>query len=75
MNGPAHFREAENCARQGCAADEQGAQADAMAWFALGQIHATLALAAAYVAGGAVMRPEDRDDWDRATGMLTEDDR
>ena len=74
MNGPAHYREADSCVRQGCTADERGAQADAMAWFALGQIHATLALAA-YVAGGAVMRPEEQDGWDRATGMLTEDDR
>lgn len=69
MTGPGHYREAENCARAGCAADEMGAQADAMTWFALGQIHATLALAEAYVAG-AVMRPEDRDEWDRATGRL-----
>jgi hypothetical protein len=68
MTGADHYREAENCIKQGCAADEQGAQADAMTWFALGQAHATLALTAATVAG-AVMRPEDTDEWDRATGM------
>jgi hypothetical protein len=34
-------------------------------------VHAALALADAYVAG-AVMRPEDRDEWDRATGRLAE---
>jgi hypothetical protein len=44
-----------------------------MRWFALGQIHATLALAAAVVDGPAVMRPADRDEWDRATGRLEED--
>ena len=71
--GPSHYREAENCARQGCDADERGAQVDAMRWFAHGQIHATLALAAAVVDGPAVMRPADRDEWDRATGRLEED--
>jgi hypothetical protein len=34
------------------------------------QVHATLALAAVVVDGPAVMRPEDRDEWDRATGRL-----
>ena len=29
-----------------------------------------VALAAAVVDGPAVMRPEDRDEWDRATGRL-----
>jgi hypothetical protein len=62
MTGPEHYAQAENCARQGCDADERGAQADAMAWFALGQLHATLALTAAVVAG-ANMTFAERDEW------------
>ena len=68
MNGPEHYREAETCVRQGCASDEQGQLADAHIWLQLAQVHATLACAAAFVDGPAVMRPEDRDEWDRATG-------
>ena len=41
-----------------------------MAMIARAQVHAALALAAAVVDGPAVMRPEDRDEWDRATGRL-----
>jgi uncharacterized membrane protein len=40
------------------------------AFTAVAQVHATLALAAAVLDGPAVMRPEDRDEWDRATGRL-----
>jgi hypothetical protein len=73
MTGPQHWEEADlivtgercdyGCPHAGCEHE--------MAYLARAQVHATLALAHAYVAG-AVMRPEDRDDWDRATGRLTE---
>jgi hypothetical protein len=74
MTGPEHFAEAERivlgercdygCPHGGCAHE--------MAYLARAQVHALLALAEAHVAG-AVMRPEDRDEWDRATGRLEED--
>ena len=72
MTGPEHWKEADlilsedpceyGCPHSGCAHE--------MRQIARAQVHATLALADAYVAG-AVMRPEDRDEWDRATGRLT----
>jgi len=40
-----------------------------MRQIARAQVHAALALAEAYVTG-VVVRPEDRDEWDRATGRL-----
>jgi hypothetical protein len=70
MTGPQHWAEADlivtgercdyGCPHAGCEHE--------MAYLARAQVHATLALAHAYVAG-AVMRPQDRDEWDRATGM------
>jgi len=75
MTGPEHFREADlivtgercefGCPHTGCAHE--------MSLIARAQVHATLALAEAYVAS-AVMRPEDRDEWDRATGRLEEEE-
>ena len=71
MTGPEHYCEAEQqllgercdygCPHTGCPHE--------VAYLARAQAHATLALAEAYVAS-AVMRPEDRDEWDRATGRL-----
>lgn len=73
MTGPEHWKEADlilsedpceyGCPHSGCAHE--------MRQIARAQVHAALALADAYVAG-AVMRPEDRDEWDRVTGRLTE---
>jgi len=70
MTGPEHFEESERllnedsceygCPHSGCRHERR--------LIARAQAHATLALAAAVVTG-AVMRPEDRDEWDRATGM------
>jgi hypothetical protein len=77
MTGPEHWAEADliltgnadpcsyGCPHTGCPHE--------MAMIARAQVHATLALAAAVVDGPAVMRPEDRDEWDRATGRLEED--
>ena len=74
MNGPQHWEEADRilvgdsdpcsygCPHSGCPHE--------MAMIARAQVHAQLALAAAVVDGPAVMRPEDRDEWDRATGRL-----
>ena len=73
MTGPEHWREADlilsgdpceyGCPHSGCAHE--------MRLIARAQVHALLALAEAYVAG-AVMRPEDRDEWDRVTGRQLE---
>jgi hypothetical protein len=73
MTGPQHWEEANlivagerrdyGCPHAGCEHE--------MAYLARAQVHATLALAHAYVAGAA-MRPEDLDEWDRATGLLAE---
>jgi len=74
MTGPEHYRETgqlllgERC-DYGC--PHTGCQHE-MAYLARAQAHATLALAEAYVAS-AVMRPEDRGEWDRATGRLEAD--
>ena len=72
VNGPEHWREADliltsdpceyGCPHGGCQHE--------MRMIARAQVHATLALAAAVVDGPAVMRPEDRDEWDRATSRL-----
>jgi hypothetical protein len=72
VTGPQHWEEASlivlgdrcdyGCPHAGCAHE--------MAYLARAQVHATLALAAAVVDGPAVMRPEDRDEWDRVTGRL-----
>jgi hypothetical protein len=47
MTGPEHYREAETCSEQGADAVDRGESAEAAGWFALAQVHATLALAAA----------------------------
>jgi hypothetical protein len=75
MTGPEHFAEAERivlgercdygCPHTGCAHE--------MAYLARAQIHILAALTEAVVAS-AVMRPEDRDEWDRATGRLEEEE-
>ncbi len=75
MNGPQHWEEADHilsgdsceygCPHSGCAHE--------MRLIARAQVHATLALAEAVVAG-ATMRPEDRDEWDYATGRLERED-
>ncbi len=80
MTGPEHYREAQAAITaaayqyQDWAAQEENAR-DAMRssrWHLdLAAVHATLALAAAIVDGPAVMRPEDRDDWDHATGRTS----
>jgi hypothetical protein len=72
MNGPQHWEEADlilsgdpceyGCPHAGCQHE--------MRMIARAQVHATLALAAAVADGPAVMRPEDRDERDRATGRL-----
>jgi hypothetical protein len=78
MTGPEHWHEADliligdddacsyGCPHTGCVHE--------MAQLARAIGHGLLALAAAVVDGPAVMRPEDRDEWDRATGRLDADD-
>jgi hypothetical protein len=76
MTGPEHWREADliltgdadpcsyGCPHSGCPHE--------MSMIARAIGHGLLALAEAHVAG-AVLRPEDRGEWDRATGRLKED--
>jgi len=71
MTGPEHWEEADlilssdpceyGCPHGGCQHE--------MRMIARAQVHALLAVAEAFVAS-VVMRPEDRDAWDRATGRL-----
>jgi hypothetical protein len=71
MNGPQHWEEADRilsgdpceygCPHSGCEHE--------MRQLARALAHGALALTEAVVAG-ATMRPEDRDEWDRATGRL-----
>jgi hypothetical protein len=71
VNGPEHWREADlilsgdpceyGCPHGGCPHE--------MRMIARAQVHALLAVAEAFVAN-VVMRPEERDAWDRATGRL-----
>lgn len=77
MTGPEHYREAELLVAQAeaellvaQAKDRELPTEIVRAYSAVAQVHATLALAEAYVAGAAVMRPEDRDEWDRVTARL-----
>ena len=71
MTGPEHYRRAERLIVQANRIMD-GFPGDAYAQtIAEAQVHATLALAAAIVDGPAVMRPEDRDDWDHATGRTS----
>lgn len=75
MTGQQHWEEADlilsgdpceyGCPHSGCAHE--------MSLIARAQVHAALALAEAYVAS-AVMCPEDRYEWDRATGRLEEEE-
>ena len=70
MTGPEHYRMAEALLADADKGLDQRTAGKRMGRYELievAQVHATLALAEAYVAG-AVMRPEDRDEWDRATG-------
>jgi hypothetical protein len=71
MTGPDHYRAAE--AALEFVHDNPPSRREmpgARLTLQFAQVHATLALTAAVVDGPAVMRPEDRDDWDRATGRL-----
>jgi hypothetical protein len=68
MTGADHYRDAEH--RKELAAEhyDRGEALQMQYELGCGIISALLSLAAATVAG-AVMRPEDTDEWDRATGM------
>jgi hypothetical protein len=65
MTGPEHYAEAEKWARL---ADEQRAEGDAglewvQAFASIGQVHATLALAATAALGMAGLPAADWDEW------------
>jgi hypothetical protein len=75
VNGAEHYRDAEQFAEASVYAyqkwGEYGdpAELKAAKWQqAQGQLHATLATAAAFLAV-AVIRPDDRYEWDRAMGI------
>ena len=69
MTGPEHYLQAEKLLDY-YNTIEAGDPREAII-LAVAQVHAALAQAAATADGPAVMRPEDRDDWDRATGRLS----
>ena len=70
MNGPAHYAKAQQHLAAAAAIETDGHEDSRSAWHQRqAQAHATLAMAEAYWAG-AVMRPGERDEWDRATGRL-----
>jgi hypothetical protein len=73
MTGPEHYRRAEELLAESRRAVRKRIEPDWLMPADLiteAQVHATLALAATQVDGAAVMRLEDRDEWDRATGRL-----
>ena len=72
MTGPAHYREAERLIRQANSIKDGFPGDEYAQTIAEAQVHATLATAAAFVDTMAVMRPEERDEWDRVTGRLSD---
>ena len=67
MTGPGHYEQAEKCLGWAEGEYDRDKRASLQA---RAQVHATLALAEATVATGT-MRPEEHDEWDRATGRLS----
>ena len=68
MTGPTNFREAEALLDNGCdyGCPHSGCQHE-MAYLARAQVHATLALTAAVIAGTAHrLQPADRHEWMKA---------
>ena len=61
MTGPEHYRAAEHMIEE---AQDPAEPGDRAFLIAEAQVHATLALAAAFADGPAIMRTEDRDEWD-----------
>jgi hypothetical protein len=70
VTGPEHYAEAERLLGPAMTSSGSFTLPKAPDVIATAQVHATLALAAAMVDGPMIMRPEDRDEWDRATGRL-----
>lgn len=68
MNGPQHWARAEEHLARAGAIETDGHDDSTSAWHQRqAAVHATLAAAAAWLAV-AVIRPADRDAWDRAMG-------
>jgi hypothetical protein len=71
MSGPQHYAKAEEHLAAAAAIETDGHDDSMSAWHQRqAQAHATLATAAASAASRAIMRPEERDEWDRVTGHL-----
>jgi hypothetical protein len=68
MTGPEHYQLAETALEAAAATQGETLHYTAAEALLDAVAHAVLALAAATVDGPALMRPEDRDEWDRATG-------
>jgi len=69
VNGPEHYAKAQQHLAAAASIETDGYEDSISAWHQRqAQVHATLATAAAFVDGPAVMRPEERDAWDRVTG-------
>ena len=74
MTGPAHYAKAQQHLAAAASIETDGDEDSMSAWHQRqALVHATLATAAAFVDTVAVMRPEERDEWDRATGRLEDD--
>jgi hypothetical protein len=69
VTGPENYANAESDLEHAAHASDKRRPDDVAYWMQAAQVHATLALADA-TAAGATLRPEDRDEWDRATGRL-----
>jgi len=71
VNGPQHFAEAQEHLAKADAIETDGDEDSKSAWHQRqALVHAALATAAAFVDTMAVMLPEERHEWDRATGRL-----
>lgn len=71
MTGPEHYRDAETLIRKANSITDGFPGEEYAQTLAEAQVHATLALAAAHLAG-VLMHPADRAEWDRATGRTGE---
>jgi hypothetical protein len=73
--GPWHYAKAQQHLAAAASIETDGYEDSKSAWHQRQALaHATLATAAAFVDGPAIMRPEERDEWDRVTGRLQDPD-
>jgi len=71
VTGPEHYANAEADLDNAARASDKGNQADVAYWTGCAQVHATLALTAAHVAG-LFLHPDEQAAWDHATGTASD---